>query len=365
MKEKSVEQTIAALLNKTRKKLAPAEISAITQAFIEAGTHAVLAKVGTGEDAAKALNFAREFGDDTRLQLARKTATAALPKPYQSPEWKRLSRILAEHKSELTERPGVIGIGLGHRIADGIRQNERVVTIYVEKKIASDELNNRLALPRLLRAKNGDTVPVDVVEFGKFRRTTSGGSSIGQGNTWGTLGVFGIDISSGKQVALTAQHVIGEDAPPGLELYAPWPDTGESVLVGRYVGGTMQEVDAAAIEVARPDIMSDVIPRIGRVTGSRSVTDSDRNASVWVYGARSHYQHGQIQSIGVDVPEHDLKDVIVVHINAAQGDSGAALVDIKNIVLGLLVAQGEGSNLHLFSPIDAILYRLKCRIPTL
>ncbi|UOQ98022.1 S1 family peptidase [Hymenobacter sp. 5317J-9] len=327
---------IERLAKSLRKKLAPTELTALAQTFIEAGTQAVRAQIGSALEAAQAVDYARQLSEAGRMQLARRT-TGHPKKRLQNREWARLDRVLVEHQETLTNWPGVIGIGLGHRVKSGIWQAEKTITVYVERKLMDAELGSRLAIPTTLRAANGDAVGVDVVEFGKFRRNTSGGSSLGQGNSRGTLGVLAQDNASASMVALTAQHVVGDDTPPGLELFAPWPQTSTSVLVGRFLRGTMHETDAAAIEVADPDTMIDYIPEIGRVNGWRPVVDSDRGMPVWMYGAVSGYQLGMIQSLHNYLPQEDLIDAIVVRIQASPGDSGAVILDRQNLVLGLLV----------------------------
>jgi hypothetical protein len=364
MQNTSVDNAVAALLKKTRRKLSPAEVEELQKLFYAAGMHAVLAEIGNQQDTAKAVNFARVLSKKARQRLAHTPSSSK--NPYQSPDWKRLNRILAEHQADLVKRPGVVGVGLGYRHRGGIRQDERTVTIYVEKKIASTALNDRLALPTTLRTRSGGTVGVDVVEFGAFERTAFGGSSLGQAGAggWGTLGVFAVDIATEAPVALTAKHVVGANAPRGQSMYAPWPRQPDSVLIGKYLRGTMDEIDAAAIAVADPNIVSDIIPGIGRVNGARSVLDSDlMNPVVWMYGAYSKYCLGEIQTIHSPLPEHNLVDTIIVRINADSGDSGSVLLDSTNMVLGILVGKGKSTGLHVFSPIDRVLDKLDCYIP--
>jgi hypothetical protein len=110
--------------------------------------------------------------------------------------------------------------------------------------------------------------------------------------------------------------------------------------------------------------MVDYIPEIGRVNGWRSVVSSDLGQPVWMYGARSGYQMGEIRAIHTQMPDLSLRDTLVVRINAQEGDSGAAILDRNNLVLGMLVGGNAGSNLRIFTPISLVLDLLNCRIPT-
>jgi hypothetical protein len=362
-KEISVQSAVEKLLDSARKKLTAGEVAELTQLFLEAGSHAIRSRLGTAQQAAQALDFGRGLSQASRLQLARKTLRHPV-KPFLSSNWQPLSRALSEHLDDLAQRPGVLGVGLSHRYKAGVQQTEKTVTVFVEHKLAGEELGTRLALPTTLATAHGTTVGIDVVELGKFERSTGGGSSIGQSDSAGTLGVIAHDINTRRMVALTAQHVVGANAHPGMKLYAPWPQTSNSLLVGQFLRGTMHDTDAAAISIADPDMMIDYIPEIGRVNGWRPIVSSDVRQPVWMYGATSGFQMGQIHAIQAQFPRLDLADALVVRIRARGGDSGAAILDRNNLVLGLLVGGDPESDLRIFTPIGLVLGRLHCQLTT-
>ena len=66
------------------------------------------------------------------------------------------------------------------------------------------------------------------------------------------------------------------------------------------------------------------------------------------------------------LPSENLEHAILVDIQTADGDSGSAIVDSENFVLGLLVGEIdiEGIVLRVFSPISLVLDILRCNILT-
>jgi hypothetical protein len=85
-----------------------------------------------------------------------------------------------------------------------------------------------------------------------------------------------------------------------------------------------------------------------------------------MFGAQSRLVAGQIRNPSVDLPSENLADAILVNIPSVKGDSGAALVDSDNLVLGILVGRFNGpEGGAVFSPIGPVLDALGCDIPTL
>jgi hypothetical protein len=73
---------------------------------------------------------------------------------------------------------------------------------------------------------------------------------------------------------------------------------------------------------------------------------------------------GRIDNPSFDLPQFNLVDAIMVKIDSVDGDSGAAIVDNQNHILGLLVGKLKGpDNRRVFSPIGPVLKRLGCDIP--
>jgi hypothetical protein len=132
---------------------------------------------------------------------------------------------------------------------------------------------------------------------------------------------------------------------------------------GRMVQGTRTRVDAGKILVDKPDEILNYVNGIGPLKGWRPVVDpADRNIGVRLSGAASGVTFGSVVSPNVSMPGLHLESAIIARIPAVPGDSGAPLVDGGNLLLGILVGGGEGSNLNVFSPIGLVLNVLDCEI---
>jgi hypothetical protein len=81
-------------------------------------------------------------------------------------------------------------------------------------------------------------------------------------------------------------------------------------------------------------------------------------------GATSGRQTGFVIEPAVSLTIRDLDPAILVDIQSARGDSGAAIVDDQNQIIGLLVGQMPmaGMDVRVFSPISAVLDVLGCDI---
>jgi hypothetical protein len=129
----------------------------------------------------------------------------------------------------------------------------------------------------------------------------------------------------------------------------------------------MRDVDAAKISVLDAANALFAFPRIGPIRGWRPVVyPGDEGTFVRMYGATSKYQTGHIVTTSTDMPGDDLAEAIVVSIHSEEGDSGAAIVDRENLVLGFLVGRNTSTadHLRIFCPASPVLDRLSCDIPT-
>lgn len=183
----------------------------------------------------------------------------------------------------------------------------------------------------------------------------------------GTIGIIGVDLLTGRKVALTAMHIV-----PGLAAY-PTPAfsgvievespcvNGTGPIVGRLLRGTMAGIDAAVIDI-EGQVVSNFLSGVGIVKFWRSVSPvMDRNRPVRMVGAASgKVQHGRILSASEPVPSMNLTSAIVVEMTAFHGDSGAPLVDENNRLIGMLV--GGNPTRQLFCPIEMVFDRLSCKL---
>jgi|GEM_PF-1466772 len=372
-RSKTVDELVDAVLGKRAETMSARERAAAVRAFVEAGTGAVrLRQARTPHQAARLVARARETVADGRMRLA-ETSTHEHPAILVGPRWRQYQQALEAHRETLDGFPGVVGYGIGRRRRGGVEVDEPCVVVLVERKLEEGALRRRrrLALPRELPLPDGGTVPVDVRETGVLRPFVAPGATLGRSGTSGrgTLGAFATDLETGDPVALTAMHVVSKireypGSPPSTEqvLFSS-PCDGEpgAARLGRLLMGTRTGVDAAKISVDPPAIPSRMIPDLGPVRGWRPVdADADQGTLVAMYGGQSgRVLFGRIELPLGMVPGLGLGPSIVVDIPAVDGDSGAALVDQQNLVLGLLVG---GNTLKVFSPIRDVLKRLSCDI---
>jgi hypothetical protein len=217
----------------------------------------------------------------------------------------------------------------------------------------------------------GKRLEIDVVELGRLTRQVGPGDSIGPDPLFerGTLGVFARDTQSQAVVALTAMHVTGLQSFPAqgavaTEFQSPCPGT----RFGRLSAGTMTGIDAAKVELLQPPSdPATLLPGIGRVRGWRPTTfPGDQNTTVRLFGASSGFQTGTLVNPGTTLPGANLTAAILVEITTQGGDSGSALVDPENLLLGFLVGRGSSTvnNLAVFTPASLVLSQLGCDVPS-
>jgi hypothetical protein len=374
--KKPSEDSVRAIVRKTIGKKAdtmpPKEFARLTRAFIRAGKAELMSLKSTPGSAASQMVAAKK-----RLALARRSLAKCTRPGHSdvivSDRWKQVKAARAHHLESLLKIPNVVGVGYGFRRRKGGETNEECLQVLVTRKF-----KNRTLLKRGIEkmrasvvAPDGREIPVDVIDFGRLNKLVKGGDSLGpQGKHYeGTIGTFAIDDATGDAVALTAMHVTKlKRVPPSSyrKMVSPSEMRSSPLILGTVIKGTMHGIDAAKISVdpsRSPEWLIDVI---GDIKGWRPVAwPGDRGTPVRLYGTTSYYSVGRIVSVDVDMPEHNLESAIVADIPTKKGDSGAALVDNENLVLGLLVGSSTREpDLSVFTPISKVLNRLSCDIPS-
>ena len=304
--------------------------------------------------AAADLHRATREAARARQRLAKLSKPGA-PAVLLGSELRAAQAILNARRESLARTPGVVGFGLGRVIENGKPTGEPCITVFVDRKLPKSELRgaSRRALPRSF-SRNGKKVRVDVAEMGAIRLHAFIGASLGPSNGQqleGSVGVFAKDIHTGDAVAVTAMHVTGIDnfpnggpavqfSVPSLLLHDP-----NTRAFGTLAFGTRLGVDAAKIILDDPTEGDNNVPTRGLIAGWRPVTNpGDEHLPVWMFGAESGVPngeptHGTIVYPAVDIPDLNLADAIIANIHAVNGDSGAALIDQHNHVLGFLVGE--------------------------
>jgi hypothetical protein len=263
----------------------------------------------------------------------------------------------------------VVGSAITTRRRGGVDTGEPALAVYVTRKVTPRTLarSGEALLPRSVTL-HGREVPVDVVEFGKLERLVACGSSLGitreSRRSSGTLGVIARDNVTQAPVALTAMHVfdrLGYRKGDEVEVFCPRHGDDGSTALGRFEGGTMKRVDAARVSFLDPSAAQPFIKGIGPIRGWRPLVDPlDRNIPVRMFGARTGFQKGTIDTVEARLDEADLVPCLFAKIDGDEGDSGAALVDDDGFVLGILVGRSISLGVRVFSPIGLVLSMMGC-----
>lgn len=334
------------------------------------GTGPARPKTTVGAGLSKEVRQAMAEMAEAKQALARarrKLASLTLPSELRylvHADWTWAQELLEERDEKLLAVPGVVGLGLSYQHRRGERLRIPCLTVFVERKLPLAELPPRAVLAKTASA-GGKRLRIDVVELGRLHRHVGAGDSIGPLPLFdrGTLAVFAKDTAQGDVVALTAMHIMPPGA-SGTELQSPVPGT----PFGTLRAGSLTGIDAAKIALSAPPASAvTVLPNIGRVSGWRPMTfPGDLNTTVRMFGAVSGFQIGRVESPATAIPGENLEAAILVDIATHDGDSGSALVDPENLLLGLLVGRGssELNRLAVFTPASLVMSRLGCDIPS-
>lgn len=313
----------------------------------------------------------------------------------------------------LLKQPNVVAVGVGYKITDEGPTDELAVVVNVQQKLPLAQLKESDLIPRYV-----DDVKTDVVETGLIRAFSAhqerhrplipAGVSLGHIEV--TSGTLGCLVKRGETVfVLSNNHVLansnrgqrgdaiiqpsaydngGEadkvatldsyvpldfgDSPPGCQLSE---QAGQLLsAAARFVGSTEQpspvdvspalnEVDAALARPLNPAMFSPDIVDIGRPVGARAV---DLGSNVKKSGRTTGYTEGRI--IQIDVTTSVMygqkptmfRGQLMANGMSQPGDSGAAILDEDNYVVGLLFAGSETTTL--INPINPVLSALQVEI---
>jgi hypothetical protein len=373
LRRKSADVLVRAIrqhLRSAHPKLSERGIATLARRFLMAGRAAVHTTEGSLRDSAEAMGFHRRMLAASRQRVAHHSNPGA--DAFRSNEFRKIHDTLVHHWPRLRTVPNVVGFAAGFRFIAGIATDERCASILVSTKYSQEQLrrSKEECLPKTLR-RAGHSVPVDVIEIGEFKLHAGPGACIAPQADSGrrsTLGVYATDNHGGGALALTAMHAAGNDIPiypPDTGAAAAVPfvtlDGDSQTLLGNLLRGTRRNgIDAAAISLADGQEMCRVLPGVGEVTSwRRLVQEHDFGIPVTLCGAQSGMAvHGTISNPCAYLPEHNLGPAILASIPAIGGDSGGALVDQNNFLLGLLV--GGGDSIQFFSPMANIFNELSC-----
>ena len=165
--------------------------------------------------------------------------------------------------------PNVIGVGTGFREREGKLTSEVVVQVFVERKLAREQLSALQIVPERVQGYEGATVRTDVIETTVPEaqqdttryRPVPGGCSIGPeaSVSAGTLGGWACDNRDDRIVLLSNNHVISNlDTMPTLRRIVQPARLDGGVLPGDVIGALKRHNPVNTI--ANPPAAGAVIP---------------------------------------------------------------------------------------------------------
>jgi Trypsin-like peptidase domain len=307
--------------------------------------------------------------------------------------------LLKERRLELHARSNIVATGIGYKITKGKRTSTLSIVCSVAKKLPLSQLSKQDIVPAAI-----NNIPTDIVETGLFfalqsrtarHRPAPGGVSIGHRDI--TAGTLGCLVKKNGQIhILSNNHVLansnsGQTGDPilqpgpydggtypndhiaNLAEFVPISFTGlpsgcsiaggsAAILNGiaRLLGsGTrLQAVRARAAEnlvdaaIARPVNDQDVSSQILEIGTLAGTAPGDLGMAVKKSGRTTGLTTGEIQQVDVTVNvQYDagriatFTDQLMAGAMSQGGDSGSAVTDASNRLVGLLFAGSDTSTI--------------------
>lgn len=322
-----------------------------------------------------------------------------------------LSRALAASREDLHARNNVIATGIGFKMTDGVRTGELSIVCSVTEKIPAAALTAGDLVPSTLGG-----FPTDVIATGEIRalrapterwRPAPGGVSVGHARI--TAGTLGCVVHRGDDLLLLSNNHVFADSnagQPGDPILQPGvidggTQAGDQIAVlDRFVPIAMSEqesacavasgiasalnglarlsgsqtrlravsqrastnlVDAATARPISPDLVSSDVLGIGAIGGTAR---AELGMRVRKSGRTTGLTMGEIEQVDVTVdvaygPGQAARftDQVMAGAMSQGGDSGSAIVNLENNLVGLLFAGSNTTTIinrveHVFSALD-------------
>lgn len=273
---------------------------------------------------------------------------------------------------------GFTGMSISFKESKGRYREYYALVIQVTKKADTVPFQVPDSFPY-----RGYAIPTDVVEA--LQTVSAGlGTSISRKTvlSHGSGGFITTRQNSKTKVLVTNYHVAFTDLMSGMprklvfaqgdfikqaEVVMPANDEEGSVVIGRVVEGRLDSFnDIALIQLETNSTINNEIEFIGAIRGIKTLDKIKENfrpqtITVQMFGARSKFKKGFIHSFNARQPiaylngefVHVLKGLIQVSSMSQPGDSGSAVVDTTNHLVGMLVA--ADNNFSYILPIENIL----------
>ena len=308
-----------------------------------------------------------------------------------------IRQTLKRNRYQLLKRSNVVATGVGYKITGGKKTTTLGIVCSVTKKVAASQLSSQNMVPATLEG-----TPTDVVQTGIIRalqsptnkhRPAPGGVSIGHRDiTAGTLGC--LIQKGGQKFILSNNHVLAnsnqaqigdpilqpgpydggtypDDHIADLEDFVPINITGlpsecpiatgtASLLNGiaKLLGSQVKMqainqqplenlVDAAIARPLNPEEVSDKILQIGTIQGTAA---GELGMNIKKSGRTTGLTNGVIEQVDVSVNVQYgqgqvamFTDQLMAGAMSQGGDSGSAVLDENNRLVGLLFAGSDAT----------------------
>ncbi len=320
-------------------------------------------------------------------------------------ELQNIRQVLKAVKKELLQKPNVVATGVGYKIVNGKPTNELAIICSVASKKSKKFLIEKEMIPATIQNIPTDVYPTGVIHAlqdptGKFR-PAPGGVSIGHIDiTAGTLGC--LVQKDGKKYILSNNHVLANsnDADIGDPILQPGPYDGGSypedwiAKLSDFIpiqfdngngGGSPCKVAGAAAgflnifaaifgsqtrlapvkkaapqdegnlvdcAIAEPNDENDVLNEILNIGSITGVAEGTLGMSIKKSGRTTGLTTGTIQQVDVTVQVSYGSDKVATFVDqlmagnmSAGGDSGSAVLNEQNEIVGLLFAGSSSSTI--------------------
>ncbi len=302
-------------------------------------------------------------------------------------------------REELLGRENVVGTGIGYKVSAGEKQPTLSLVCSVTNKVKVTDLSPKDRIPETI-----DGIPTDVVATGHIRvfqartdrwRPAPGGVSIGHRNI--TAGTLGCLVKKNQQLyILSNNHVLANsnDANPGDAILQPGPHDGgvypndhianltdfvpisfvgapsdcnianttTSFLnsIARALGKDtrLQAISKQAVDnlvdaaIARPLKDEDVSEEILEIGNIEDTATAELDMAIKKSGRTTALKTGVIQQVDVTVNVQygagriaRFTDQLLAGPMSQGGDSGSAVLDENNRLVGLLFAGSDNSTI--------------------
>ncbi|MBN1192406.1 MAG: hypothetical protein JXA36_01745 [Coriobacteriia bacterium] len=322
-----------------------------------------------------------------------------------------LTYALASTREELHARANVVATGIGLKVSEGVRTNELAIVCSVTEKLPAEALSAGDLVPAQVGGFATDVVatgPIRALRMPTERwRPAQGGISVGHARI--TAGTLGCIVHRGEELLLLSNNHVFADSNAGVAgdpILQPGPIDGgtdpadriatldrfvrivmtseesscalansaASVLntIARLSGSSARLqavstktssnlVDAATARPDDPSIISNEILGIGTISGHAS---AELGMRVRKSGRTTGLTIGEIEQVDVTVDvtygtdrTARFTDQVMAGAMSQGGDSGSAVLDLENNIVGLLFAGSAQTTIinrieHVFAALD-------------